>query len=712
MSDRHRERKKSGDVTGKPGGATTFILTPIIPGSDTHTHSTPAMALPKTRPSPPQNSTRDLKHRVITCLNKLSDRDTHAIAVTELESISRNLTHDSFSPFLTCIYDTDSSEKSPVRKQCVRLLGLLSETHGNALSLFLPKMLANIVRRLRDPDSAVRSACIDAVTAMASKITRPPFSVFLKPLMEAILLEQIYNSQIGLALCLASAIEASNDPEPAQLQRLLPRLVKLLRSNSFKAKSALLSLIGSIIGAGGVSSSSNLLSNLIPCMVEFLSSEDWAARKAAAEVFARLAVVERDMLSEFKPSCLMSFESRRFDKVKVVRDTMNRMVEAWKEVPGVSDEVSPLSQPKYSSRENNRDGRFPPGPKSSTIVDFETPQTRKKTIPRSRSPMHDSSSATAVSKRSSMKGSDRKLSSGLFHKLDCKKPSDWNIKISGPQDDLKGRDERTLESGENESNRRLRPETKRVLFNKNSDDKTHKFGGLRSGSRVVPFHDKDSSEFTSVVSNATEDLYGNHKKSEDLSLIRNQLVQIENQQSSLLDLLQRFIGSSQNGMHSLETRVHGLEMALDDISYDLAIATRRVSNVNSIGNRCFKFPGAGFLSSKFWRRPEGQYSTSRFPSSGGTPSLAAMRNIADKDVKAETFRLESQRFRLQGGGIIVNPLAEIHRDSRGSSEVYLNRASRNVYNAMERQVHNGSGLGVASPVDWCRPSRGETSSQW
>ncbi|KAF8407977.1 hypothetical protein HHK36_007117 [Tetracentron sinense] len=685
-----RDTEKSGNVAGKPGGATAFSLTLPTPESDSHYPPPPAMALPKrssTRPSP----TQDLKQRVITCLNKLSDRDTHAIASAELESIARNLTHDSFSPFLTCIYNTDSSEKSPVRKQCVRLLGFLSETHGDSLSPFHSKMLANIVRRLRDPDSAVRSACVDAVTVMASQISKPPFSVFSKPLMEAILLEQDYNSQIGSALCLASAIEASTDPEPAQLQKLLPKLVKLLRSESFKAKPALLTLINSIVGAGGASSR-NVLRNLIPCIIEFLSSEDWAARKAAAEVFERLALVERDLLSEFKSLCLMTFESRRFDKVKVVRDTMNRMLEAWKEVP---DELSPPSQFKSSSRvydgtENNSEGRFPPGPRSSKTFGFETPQTRKKTIPTSRSPPLDSSSATNA-RKTTLKGSDRKSSPATFHKLDRKKPSDWKIEISIPQassftppsftlvskNDLKGRDERIPESGENGSNRLSKPEIKRALFSKNSDDKMHKFGGLRSGSRVVPFNDKESSESSAVLGNATVELYGNHKNSEDLSLIRKQLVQIENQQSNLLDLLQRFIGSSQNGMRSLETRVHGLEMALDEISYDLAISTGKMSNTDSVGNTCCKLPGAEFLSSKFWRRTEeSRYSTSRFSSSGGISSLASMRNIADKDGNAETSKLENQRVRLQGGGgFVVNPLAEIHSGSRGSSEVYSNRMS-------------------------------------
>lgn len=42
-----------------------------------------------------------------------------------------------------------------------------------------------------------------------------------------------------------------------------------------------------------------------------------------------------------------------FEQVKVVRETMNRALEWWKEVPGTSDDdVLPQSQSKYSPKGN------------------------------------------------------------------------------------------------------------------------------------------------------------------------------------------------------------------------------------------------------------------------------------------------------------------------------------------------------------------------
>ncbi|KAL4633907.1 hypothetical protein ACB092_04G157300 [Castanea dentata] len=610
----------------------------------------------------------NLKHRVFTCLTKLSDRDTQSIAASELESIARTLEPNQFQTFLSCIHSTDTSDKSPVRKQCVNLLAVLSETHGNTLSPYLTKMLSSITRRLRDPDSSVRSACVNSVAALSSQITKPPFSSFLKPLSDALFTEPDLPAQIGAALCLASAIDAAPDPDPARLARMLPRFEKLLKCESFKAKSALLALIGSVVSTGAASFG-GVVKNLVPCLVEFLSSEDWAARKAAAEALLSLAVVQRDSLPEYKANCLKVFETRRYDKVKAVREVMNEMIEAWKQIPDVSHELSPPPQSASSSKENGGDGCYPSGSKNSHGAAFETPQLRKRLIVTSRLTPADSSSATTTMKRSPLKSNDKKPNSALFRKLGNKKPSNWKVEIavsnaSGAFEvDCKDRNENIPEGRSFEKNKLKKPETKRALFSKNVD-------GYKNGSRVAPCQEESPASTVVVSNNVTEDLPKNHKESEDLSLIRNQLVQIENQQSSLLDLLQRFIGSSQNGMRSLETRVHGLELALDEISYDLALSTGRMTNADSLRMKCCLLPGADFLSSKFWRKTEGRYSSSRFSTSSATPSVPVMRYRSDLNGNAETVNSENRRIRLQGGGgFIVNPLAEIRSDSRGVSEV-------------------------------------------
>lgn len=188
--------------------------------------------------------------------------------------------------------------------------------------------------------------------------------------------------------------------------------------------------------------------------------------------------------------------------------------------------------------DSTSDGRFPIRSRSSDTLKSNSPYTKSRNSPLS---------------RSIPSGSDKRSGPPLLRKLDHNKLSDWKVEIAVPNgpsvqgvcdDDLpnrKGIVGRFREQVENKNNRHLNSklEAKRSLFENKHDDKTLKFGGLRSASRVVPVQEKDTSESTVQPSNTSEELSGSNKES-DLSLIRKQLVQIENQQSSLLDLLQVF----------------------------------------------------------------------------------------------------------------------------------------------------------------------------
>ena len=78
-----------------------------------------------------------------------------------------------------------------------------------------------------------------------------------------------------------------------------------------------------------------------------------------------------------------------------------------------------------------------------------------------------------------------------------------------------------------------------ISENSRENNKGHGFrGGLRSGSRVAPRSDDGDDSSDPAVKNCKDDVDESRKDSEELSLIREQLAMIENQQSSLLDLLQ------------------------------------------------------------------------------------------------------------------------------------------------------------------------------
>ncbi|KAI7754098.1 hypothetical protein M8C21_009613, partial [Ambrosia artemisiifolia] len=440
------------------------------------------------------------------------------------------------------------------------------------------------------------------------------------------------NAQISAALCLAAAVDGAPEPDIIYLRRIVPKIEKLLKCDGFKAKAALLTFLGSVIGVGGASSVV-VVKSLVSVLVEFVAkSEDWSARKAAAEGLEKLAVVERDLLLEFKASCLKTFEAKRFDKVKIVRETMNQMIEAWKAIPDVQEEVLTVTPPESHSSskaaaEVDSDGRYPP--RISQI-------TNKRTGPNDYSTNSATRRMTLVNKQ--------RTGPAMFRKLDRKKPTDQKSGTH-PASSLSVDDRRL-------NHKVARPEAKRALFDEVVDEEVHE----------SEYHDVKLST-TIVESNITADMdiHRSHKDSEELSLIRNHLVQIETQQANLLDLIQKFIGSSQTGMRSLETRVHGLELTLDEISFDLARSTGRLSHPEPTQTLCCKLPGADFWTSKLWKKTEIQHSNPRISSYPFTASsLMTGKNMNHLD----PCYPENRVFRSEGGGsgLIKNPLAEVHRN--------------------------------------------------
>jgi hypothetical protein len=113
-------------------------------------------------------------------------------------------------------------------------------------------MVASVVKRLKDPDSVVRDACVETMGILAAKLSNHGdesdgvFVMLVKPLFEA-LGEQNKQVQSGSALCLARVIDNSHDPPVSILQRMLARTIKLLKNPHFMAKPAAIELNRSII---------------------------------------------------------------------------------------------------------------------------------------------------------------------------------------------------------------------------------------------------------------------------------------------------------------------------------------------------------------------------------------------------------------------------------------------------------------------------------
>ncbi|KAL8161562.1 hypothetical protein V2J09_013051 [Rumex salicifolius] len=619
----------------------------------------------------------DLKQRVLTCLDRLADRDTLAQATAELDLIARSLSPEtSLSPFLSCLLSVDSSYKSPVRVHSVRLISSLAASHGPHLSPHVPKILSSsLLRRLRDSDTAVRSACSDVSSSLARHVTSSPIKAILDPLLAALLAEQDYNVQIGAAVCLSAAIESSESVDASELRRTLPKMLKLAKSDGFRAKPALLALIGSVVATdgGGVVNGPGLMANVVSCAVELLSSDDWAARKAAAEVLEKVAVAvaQRHLVVEVKTMCLNALEKRKFDKVKIAREAMSRAIEAWKAVNEMYLEDPPLSHHKSSSSKDKSNGiNSSPVSSDDQSFGFETPEP-KKNWAKGRLSLSDSSTVTVSTSNSNGSGdsssetphldkslsksrssvsslsddstvqtaSGKKSSSHRIRKSHVRKPLDSKFDVWGAQDEdnihvRDGFEQRKLDPVDyvKNSSGTVESSSQKTFNNSLYEDVGHNPVTRRFGSRVVTsqgFHDSQD------IDGRTID--GNSEDIEDISVIRNQLIQIERQQANLMKLVQTFMGNSQSGINSLETRVSGLEKALDGISRNLAIQGCRIPN-ESARNLCCNIHGAELLSQKFWRKNEtDRYATSN-PCFSGTMHSAPQidNNVEIGDMQVVT----------------------------------------------------------------------------
>ncbi|KAL0928069.1 hypothetical protein M5K25_002306 [Dendrobium thyrsiflorum] len=215
----------------------------------------------------------DLKSRILSSLSKLSDRDTHQIAVDDLENIISSLPADGFPMFLSSLLhdpipspgDPTGARSSPIvaRRESIRLLALLCAAYPDSAAAHLPKIINLIVRRLKDPvlDASLRDACGDAAGSLAAIYLRsnaeetgngrtgaaaPVAGLFVKPLLE-VMGEQSKTVQAGAAMCLGRVVEGGGGGAgAAAFQRLCPRICKMIGAQSCLAKGSLLSVLSKL----------------------------------------------------------------------------------------------------------------------------------------------------------------------------------------------------------------------------------------------------------------------------------------------------------------------------------------------------------------------------------------------------------------------------------------------------------------------------------
>lgn len=203
----------------------------------------------------------ELKQKILTSLSKLSDRDTHQIALEDLEKTIQTLSSDAIPMILNCLYDAVSDPKPPIKNESLRLLSFVCSSHQHSAAPHLTKIISHIVRRLKDADSASRDACRDSIGSLSGLYLRGEnngnsgslVGLFVKPLFEA-MGDQNKAVQVGAAVCMAKLVESAsvgNDGDVAVVpvaafQKMCPRICKLINNPHFFAKAAILPVVAAL----------------------------------------------------------------------------------------------------------------------------------------------------------------------------------------------------------------------------------------------------------------------------------------------------------------------------------------------------------------------------------------------------------------------------------------------------------------------------------
>ncbi|XP_042420174.1 microtubule-associated protein TORTIFOLIA1-like [Zingiber officinale] len=653
----------------------------------------------------------ELKSRALAALSKLSDRDTHQIAVEELEKIIRTLPATGVPMLLhALIHDPAVSSPGPqnlpaskqssflvARRESLRLLALLCACHTDAASAHLPRIIAHIVRRLRDPtpDSFVREACRDAAGSLATLYLRPSIAaaaaaedgpggggsspvvgLFVKPFFEA-MAEQNKVVQGGAAMCLAKVVECGGIGEDGKIaaagsmfQRLCPRIFKTLGSQSFLAKGALLSVVSSLAQVGAINPQS--IQQILQIICECLENSDWATRKAAADTLCVLASCLSHLLGDGAAATIATLEACRFDKVKPCRDSIMEALQLWKKIKG-EDGISPKKKESRklelvdNEEKRDQDGFDRGKVQESLKISYAASSSSENEPVLKGNSTNMPEKAAALLRKKAPTLTDKELNPEFFQKLENRSLDDLPVEVMVPHKRLQSSHSQI--EGQQETCRHLvgtpnsdgtipaQLDNSHGYKNSNAWDKRPEqrlFWAKDSKAKLVDVDDRSEgsmkdlplgqSEVTRLDAH-TEGTFISNKAS--WSAIQRQLAQLERQQTSIMNMLQDFMGGSHDNMVNLENRVRGLERVVEEMAHDLAMSSGRRG-----GSMFLQFDNSparsSYTSSKFSRLGEMRLPFSeRYFSSGSVVSGVKGR---DSPRRSESETCDSSGYTISRNG--------------------------------------------------------------
>ncbi|PRP85888.1 hypothetical protein PROFUN_06162 [Planoprotostelium fungivorum] len=294
------------------------------------------------RPQREELTLGEFRARVLSSVNKLNKRDTLQKGTNELLFIldQLNPNEESLPIFMDCLLSSNEGETSFYRKDVTKLVSTAAGVFQHHLHPFLPKILQNFTKYLKDKDVAVHQECATAFGVIATNLSTEeryePLDTYLKPLLTHFT-EQSRPQQQGAALCIAAVLANSPQSQIAEsCHDLITRFQKLLVSNSTLCKGGVYHILTTI--------SQKCIEQSIKCIPSILSSvsdgfacTEWTDRKAAAEAVRLLAQIFRTALSPYKSSLIDLLEKARFDKMKPARDAINSALVVVQSLPSSNE---------------------------------------------------------------------------------------------------------------------------------------------------------------------------------------------------------------------------------------------------------------------------------------------------------------------------------------------------------------------------------------
>lgn len=403
--------------------------------------------------------------------------------------------------------------------------------------------------------------------------------------------------------------------------KLGPRICKLLAGQGVQAKAALLGVMGSLAQVGAISSQN--MQQTLQSIRDCLENSDWATRKAAADTLCVFATHSGHLIGDGTAPTIAALEACRFDKVRPVRDSMIDAVQLWKKLTG--EDANDGRNKDLADGEGKLDSRrsMQRGGKSESFDD-SSPDSPSNNVKGS---SIAEKAAVLLKKRPTL--TDRELNPEFFQKLEARKTDDLAVEVVVPRKTLQShlRSEGDTEEdddpvGPADSNGSAEDEANltQMRASSNFQNIRDKWAGQRGNrnkdtkARTADVEDrgepstKDSTAATMNIPG--EGPFINNKT--NWLAIQRQLTHLERQQTSLVNMLQDFMGGSHDSMVTLENRVRGLERVVEEMAREISLSSGRRGGGPALGfdsspGRSSKYNGFHeYSNSKFGRGGDGR----------------------------------------------------------------------------------------------------------